>query len=84
MIETIYKNRKNFIIIGLTGRIGSGCTTSAEFLSKKIEAHKLSKICIDDHSTDEHRKNYIIDNNYIEKKCICVKKLNNKLDIIIY
>lgn len=64
MIETIYKNRKNFIIIGLTGRIGSGCTTSAEFLSKKIEAHKLSKICIDDHSTDEHRKNYIIDKFY--------------------
>jgi len=29
---TNYKERKNFLIIGLTGPIGSGCTTAAKFL----------------------------------------------------
>lgn len=64
MIETIYKNRKDFIVIGLTGRIGSGCTTTAEFLSQEIKEHKLRKICINDYSTDRKRKRYIIDKFY--------------------
>ena len=34
-INQIYKHRKDFILIGLTGKIGSGCTTTADFLSKK-------------------------------------------------
>ena len=66
MIETIYKNRKEFVIIGLTGRIGSGCTTTANFLSQKIENHKLKRICIDDHSNDKQRKKFIIDKFYRE------------------
>lgn len=64
MIDTIYKNRKNFIIIGLTGRIGSGCTTTAEFMSKNKEEHNLKKICINDYSTDKDRKKNIIDTYY--------------------
>ena len=64
MIETIYKIRKNFIILGLTGRIGSGCTTAANFLSKNIDEHNLKEICIDDKSSDSKRKKYIIWNFY--------------------
>lgn len=33
-INKIYDERKDFIIIGLTGRTGSGCTTIADILSK--------------------------------------------------
>ena len=64
MIDTIYENRKNFIIIGLTGRIGSGCTTTAEFMSKNKEEHNLKNFCVNDNSTDKDRKKYIIDTYY--------------------
>lgn len=40
-IDTIYKERSQFIIIGLTGRTGAGCTTTANILEteyfKKLE-----------------------------------------------
>ena len=64
IIDSIYKNRKDFILIGLTGRIGSGCTTAADFLSKSIKDHNLREIIIDDSSNDSHRKRYIIDKFY--------------------
>ena len=32
-LENLFKEKSNFIIIGLTGRTGSGCSTSAEILS---------------------------------------------------
>lgn len=31
-IKSIYKNRKDFIVIGLTGKTGSGCSTVADIL----------------------------------------------------
>lgn len=62
MIETIYKNRKKFIIIGLTGRIGSGCTTTAEFLAQ--QEHNLKEVCVDDNSSDNKRKKFIIHKYY--------------------
>jgi dCMP deaminase len=64
MIETIYENRKNFIVLGLTGRIGSGCSSTARFLSQDIQMHNLQDICIDDASSDRHRKRYILDQFY--------------------
>lgn len=32
VIDQIYNLRHNFIVIGLTGRTGSGCTTVADIL----------------------------------------------------
>lgn len=32
VVKQIYKLRQNFILIGLTGRIGSGCSTVAKVL----------------------------------------------------
>ncbi len=64
MIETIYQKRKEFLIIGLTGRIGSGCSTTAEFLSQELDKHKLREVSIDDNSNDKQRKKYIIDKYY--------------------
>lgn len=66
MIEAIYSNRKNFIVIGLTGRIGSGCTTAAEFLSEDKTNHKFNNLSIDDDSKDSDRKRFIIDKFYKE------------------
>jgi dCMP deaminase len=35
VVDRVFKLRQNFVIIGLTGRTGSGCTTVAEKLSTK-------------------------------------------------
>ena len=41
IVDKIYKLRKNFVIIGLTGRTGSGCSTVAKLLrTQKPEEFK--------------------------------------------
>jgi len=67
LIETIYTERENFILIGLTGRIGSGCTTSANFLSQTLNEHNLRTIQLENNSTDNKRKKFIIDKFYRTK-----------------
>ncbi len=63
-INQIYSNRQNFILIGLTSKIGAGCTTTADFVSKSIIEHNLPQMCISESSTDIDRKKYIIYNFY--------------------
>ncbi|MDO9208273.1 MAG: deoxycytidylate deaminase [Sulfuricurvum sp.] len=74
MIDSIYSNRKNFIVIGMTGRIGSGCTSAADFLSQNIDQHNLQAICIDEGSTDAIRKKYII-NKFYKKNWVPFTKI---------
>jgi len=64
LIKSIYTKREKFILIGLTGKIGSGCTTSALFLSQTIANHNLRDIQLDDNSSDNKRKKIIIDKFY--------------------
>ena len=33
-IEKIYENRQKFVVIGLTGKTGSGCSTVAKILEQ--------------------------------------------------
>ena len=56
-INSLYENRKKFIVIGLTGRTGSGCSSAAEILSKSIVQVKLPKpkLC-----GDEYERKYKI------------------------
>jgi hypothetical protein len=42
-IETLYSNRREFVVIGLTGRTGSGCSTTAKMLSDTINEIKIPK-----------------------------------------
>ena len=37
-VERLYAERRDFIIIGLTGRTGCGCTTVGKLLSKELKA----------------------------------------------
>lgn len=55
VIEQIYKLRQDFILIGLTGRTGSGCSTVAGLLKEE----NFSKL------KSEHKefRNGTIDNN---------------------
>lgn len=67
-IENIFNDRKSSIIIGLTGRTGSGCTTVANILAKKrIEELDLKPPKSYDYCNADERKQEII-YNYIKEK----------------
>lgn len=59
-IHEVYDTREKYIIIGLTGRTGAGCSTAAEILSKErknIQVSRPNFVKIDD---NEERKINII------------------------
>ncbi|KLD98058.1 deaminase [Aliarcobacter butzleri] len=64
-IKQIYKHRKDFILIGLTGKIGAGCSTTAKFMTQDISSHNLPSLCISNSSSDIDRKKYIIQKFYL-------------------
>ncbi|MBV6642840.1 MAG: hypothetical protein KI791_19140 [Cyclobacteriaceae bacterium] len=79
-IEKIYSYRNNFLVIGLTGRTGSGCTTAASILSKeksklgfpKINAFKF------DHPNEQRKTRIILDfseNNWYPFYLIRIKDI---------
>lgn len=85
-VEHMYDERNKLIIIGLTGRTGSGCSTVANILSTKIvEGLALppsEDVCYD---TIEERKNNIL-NKYIRqpKKWIPFIKIDVSSLILLY
>ena len=64
-INQIYKHRKDFILIGLTGKIGAGCSTTAKFMTQDISSHNLPSLCISSSSSDTDRKKNIIQKFYL-------------------
>ena len=61
IVDKIYRLRRNFVIIGLTGRTGSGCTTVAETLSTKFKDLKfLHRDFNSGDITNDVRKNRIV------------------------
>lgn len=59
-IAQIYHNRQDFMIVGLTGRIGSGCSTVANFMKLDVSGLNLPRVSISNDSNDELRKKSII------------------------
>ena len=61
-ISSIYSENDDFIIIGLTGRTGSGCTTAARILSNKVDKIRTSLFDGDNPQNNLQRKQKIIIN----------------------
>lgn len=62
-INTIYDEREKFIIIGLTGRTGSGCTTVSKILERKeFKDLDLKEPKTTDFNSNDERKYHIIYN----------------------
>jgi dCMP deaminase len=59
-IHQVYDCRENFILIGLTGRTGSGCSTAAEILSSDIKELNLPRPTNEGDNINENRKYKII------------------------
>ncbi len=58
--ELLFNERKNFIVIGLTGRTGSGCSTVAQLLSKSFEELNPTKPKYNDFQNNDERKYSIL------------------------
>lgn len=67
IIEEIYKLRSNFVVIGLTGRTGSGCSTVAQILQsenfKQLNSPKPNEV---GNPSNDDRK-YKITYRYLEQ-----------------
>ncbi|MEW8626790.1 MAG: hypothetical protein AB2551_13625 [Candidatus Thiodiazotropha sp.] len=63
-LKRVYAESGEFIILGLTGRTGSGCSTAAQILGKKnIHIPKVSKI----YNTVNDKRKYEIVRSYIKE-----------------
>ena len=60
-IKSLYCQRDKFILIGLTGRTGSGCTTVSEILAKKSMSElELQSYKTCDYNNVDERKYSVI------------------------
>lgn len=59
-IKMLYKERKQFIIIGLTGRTGAGCSTVAKFLEMDFDQISAPTPKDQDFNSNEERKYKIV------------------------
>ncbi len=63
-VEEIFDERDEFIIVGLTGRTGSGCTSSAQILSSKAFSNLCMKKPIDLNFNSADERKYRVIYNY--------------------
>ncbi|SHJ88400.1 dCMP deaminase [Arenibacter nanhaiticus] len=63
-INQIYSNRNNFLVLGLTGRTGSGCSTTAEKLSSKENDFKFPPVDSFDFLNENEKRKYKITLNF--------------------
>lgn len=76
VVEKVYQHRNDFIIIGLTGKIASGCTTAADFLTKKVDEIILPEIDIGEDSNDNIRKKYYF--TILQKQLVAITRRTPK------
>ena len=63
-IDKIYSNWNDFLILGLTGRTGSGCSTTAKKLSLKKDDFKFPPINSFEFENENEKRKYKITLNY--------------------
>lgn len=61
-LEQIFQEKEKFILIGLTGRTGSGCSTAANLLSLSLSDFDLPKPKLSYFNNNDERKERIIYN----------------------
>lgn len=54
-LNRLFARRSQFVVIGLTGRTGSGCSTAAELLSKEFGDLKLPEVKLTDASAEDRK-----------------------------
>lgn len=65
-LKNVFDERRRFVVIGLTGQTGSGCTTAAKLLAGSFEEMSAPRPLDGTFPNDEERK-YRILYNYLDK-----------------
>lgn len=88
-LHEMYDQRKNFVIVALTGITGSGCSDFAELMAKPFGSWASDKIIRTPDSLDEmykskHKQDAVFARKY--KSCyeVCSKQYNQPFEIIKY
>ena len=68
IVDSIYKLRQSFLIIGLTGRTGSGCSTIARLLSGKFADLYAPSPCDYVAPHPNEKRKYSIVYNFLQKR----------------
>lgn len=85
IIDQIYNLRRNFVLIGLTGRTGSGCSMLAEWMNKEKAVFckdLLELMPKEDNFDNDYRKTHII-TSYIREKWTQFTIIKTS-DVILY
>jgi deoxycytidylate deaminase len=64
-LRKLFQRRASFVLVGLTGRTGSGCSTATSILSQQFAELKLPAPKTEDFSAEDRK--YRIARNYAEK-----------------
>lgn len=87
LVENIYDLRQKFMVIGLTGRTGSGCTSVANLLRKDFQTLFPPSPSINHNGVTNDERKYRIEYNYLktiwEKKAFHFQVIKAS-DIIFY
>ena len=88
-LHEMYDQRKNFVIVAMTGITGSGCSDFAELMAKPFGSWASDKIIRTPDSLDEmykskHKQDAVFARKY--KSCyeVCSKQYNQPFEIIKY
>lgn len=68
IVDSIYKLRQSFLIIGLTGRTGSGCSTIAQLLRGKFADLYAPSPCDYVATHPNEKRKYLIVYNFLQKQ----------------
>jgi hypothetical protein len=78
-LNKLYAERGDFILVGLTGRVGSGCSTTSDILSKEFQEVDFPFPKRDNFDNADERKNKIIydyaRHHWKKFECIRVKDI---------
>ena len=77
-IEIVFSHRESFIVVSLTGRTGSGCTTVAEILKEDFDIKKFPTISSPPKNNEDRKDNIIFNwtkKNWKKFNCIQVSQI---------
>ncbi len=66
-VKKVFEERSKFVIIGLTGRTGAGCTTTGELLEKSFQDFSPPLVNSSENMNEEDRQ-YQVSLNYLKVK----------------
>jgi deoxycytidylate deaminase len=81
-LKGLFERRGQFVVLGLTGRTGSGCTTAAELLTKSFEDLRLEPIASPLASVEQRKHRVIVE--FSEKNWIPFLEVSVTLVIVTF